>query len=103
MTNEFENNFIENKPNYFSAIPATVRYDNRLCPHAVLLFGEITALCNVEGFCCETNNYFATLYKVGKKSVSRWIKQLVDYGYIKSVIEYGKDTKQIIRRKLFPI
>ena len=101
MTNIKIDKRIENKPNYFSVIPATVRYDNRLCPHAVLLFSEITALCNVEGFCWATNNYFATLYKVEKKSVSRWIKQLVDYGYIKSVVEYNKDTKQIIRRKLF--
>lgn len=102
MVNSKIDKKIENKPKFFSATPATVGYDNRLCPRALMLFGKITALCKVEGFCWATNNYFATLYKVNKMSVSRWIKQLVDYGYIKSVIEYDKETKQVIRRKLFP-
>lgn len=41
----------ENKVNYYSVIPATVRYDKRLKFAERLLYGEITALANSNGFC----------------------------------------------------
>ena len=74
---------------YYAIIPANVRYDNELTPNAKLLYGEITALCNEKGYCWATNNYFAELYGVSKTSISKWIKQLIDKGYIKSQINEG--------------
>ena len=73
-------NFV--KPNYYAIIPASVRYDERLPPNAKLLYGEITALCNKEGRCWASNNYFAELYGMTKKSISRLIQQLHVIGYI---------------------
>jgi DNA-binding PadR family transcriptional regulator len=69
-------------PSYFSVVPADVRYDKRLKPNAKLMYGEITALCNQEGYCWAGNDYFAGLYEVSKETISRWISQLKDYGYI---------------------
>ena len=83
------------EPAYYSITPANVRYDRNLTPNAKLLYGEITALCNKEGFCWATNNYFAELYNVSKTSVSKWISQLEQYGYIKTTLKYKKDTKEI--------
>lgn len=53
----------ENKCNYYSIIPATVRYDYRLKPAEKILYGELTALSNKEGYCFAQNNDFQIIAK----------------------------------------
>ena len=86
--------------NYYAVIPASVRYDSKVCPNAKLLYGEITALCNKEGYCWATNKYFAELYGVSARTVTKWIKQLTDNGYLKSEIVYKAGTREIAARYL---
>lgn len=69
-------------PNYYAIIPANVRYDTDLSANSKLLYGEITALCDKEGYCWATNDYFANLYQISKKTITRNIKQLESKGYI---------------------
>ena len=88
-------------PNYYSITPATVRYDNRLKPNEKLLFGEITALSNIKGYCYSTNKYFSKLYDVATPTVSKWINHLKELGYIK--VEMIKEGKEIKGRHLFPV
>lgn len=85
-------------PNYYSIIPANVRYDKELMANAKLLYGEITALCNENGICWAGNEYFAKLYKVSKETISRWISQLRKKGYINEKIFYKNDSKEIDKR-----
>ena len=85
---------------YFAIIPADVRYDVRLTPNAKLLYGEITALCNEKGFCWAMNEYFADLYSVSKVSVSKWVGNLRDCGYINVQMQYKEGTKQISNRHI---
>ncbi len=87
-------------PNYFSVLPAEVRYDNDLCPNAKLLYSEITCLCNKNGYCESSNDYFANLYKTTKETISRWISQLKKKKYI-DVLFYKpnpekNETKRIL-------
>lgn len=91
---------MEEKKSYYAIIPANVRYDKDLPPNAKLLYGEITALCNEKGYCWAKNNYFAELYGVSKTSISKWIKALIDKGYIKSSIVYKEGSKEIDYRYL---
>jgi hypothetical protein len=74
------------QPNFYAIIPASVRYDERLKPNAKLLYGEITAMCNTEGFCWADNTYFAGLYDVSMYTISRWISQLEKCGFLKSYV-----------------
>lgn len=88
-------------PNYYAIIPANVRYDQRLKPSEKLLYGEITALSNKKGYCFASNGYFAKLYNVAKETVSRWISNLIKFGYIESEINYKNGSKEIEQRVLF--
>lgn len=85
---------------YYAIIPANVRYDTELPANAKLLYGEITALCNEKGYCWAGNEYFASLYKVSKTSVSKWISKLIEQGYITSEIIYREGSKEILHRYL---
>lgn len=91
---------MENQPNYYGIIPANVRYDKDLTPNAKLLYAEITCLCNQTGYCWSTNRYFAELYNVSNVSISKWINQLIEKGYINSTFEYKEGTKEIFKRYL---
>ncbi|EJY52512.1 helix-turn-helix domain-containing protein [Enterococcus faecium] len=85
---------------YYAIIPANVRYDQRLKPNTKLLYGEITALCNERGFCWAGNEYFADLYGVNKETISRWVSDLIKFGYLNREIIYKEGTNQIINRYL---
>lgn len=88
------------KPNYYAIIPANVRYDKKLKDKAKLLYGEITALSNKNGYCYASNKYFADLYGVSVVTISSLIKNLIDYNYIESEIIYKDGTKEILNRSL---
>ncbi len=89
------------KPNYYSITPASVRYDKRLKPLARLLYGEITALCNEQGYCWAKNAYFARLYEVDERSVSRWVSDLEAKGYITTKLIYKTNSKEIEKRLIY--
>ena len=76
------------KPNYYAIIPATVRYDNDLTPNEKLLYGEITSLTQKTGECWATNSYFAELYNLTPQSVSRMVRHLAEKGYLIYEITY---------------
>jgi hypothetical protein len=85
-------------PNYYAVIPANVRYDPELKDKAKLLYGEIVALSNKNGYCFASNRYFAELYGVSKMTISLLIKNLVDNGYIETEIKYKENSKEIDNR-----
>lgn len=88
------------KPNYYGILPADVRYDNRLKPMEKIMYSEITALTNKNGYCNAKNQYFAELYEVHKNTVGAWINHLVELGYLKSIL-VKNDKKEIVGRRLY--
>ena len=72
----------KNHPSYFAVIPAEVRYCKDLEPNAKLFYGEITALCNREGYCWATNKYFAELYDVEIRTIQNWLESLERNNFI---------------------
>lgn len=88
----------EEKKSYYAIIPADVRYDPDLTPNAKLLYGEITSLTNEKGYCWASNKYFTDLYKVDTSTLTRWLQQLKNKGYITIEFIYKEGTKQIANR-----
>lgn len=87
------------KPNYYSVIPARVRYDEDLKANEKLLYGEISALSNKNGYCSAGNTYFAELYGVHKKTISEWVTHLKNKGYVE--VEMVYEDKKIIERRIY--
>jgi len=85
------------KPNYYAIISAEVRYSD-ITPNAKLLYAEITAFCNMNGECFASNRYFAELYNKSKVTISKWIKELVENGFIETSYTYKEGSKEIDKR-----
>jgi len=84
------------KSSFYAVIPATVRYDKEIIPNAKLLYGEITALADKKGYCWAKNKYFADLYEVEETTISLWISQLKNKGYIFVEIDQKKGNERKI-------
>lgn len=89
------------RPGYYGILPASVRYDKKLKPMEKIMYSELTALSNKNGYCNATNSYFAELYEVGKNTVSLWISDLEKAGYIKTKLIYETGTKIIKERRIY--
>lgn len=98
----------KNKPSYYSIMTADVRYSNDLSCFDKILYSDITALCNKNGYCTATNGYFSDVFNKSNKTISRSISNLVSNGFVESVITreesefslrklYIKDTVQVDR------
>ena len=92
---------MSDKPNYWAVIPATVRYDEELPPNAKLLYGEISSLTDMTGFCFASNSYFEELYALSERTISRLLKTLEARGYIRIVD--GSNGKRKIFAGLNPL
>lgn len=88
---------VKQKPGYYGILPANVRYDDKLVPMARILYTEVTALTGSTGECTASNNYFAKLYGVSIATVSSWVSQLVDGGYVLSVVDRAAGNKRKLR------
>ena len=92
----------ENKESigYYSVIPATVLYNKELKANEKLLYAIITSLACKEGYCFASNKYLAEKLDVNPKTVSSWISDLRDKGFI-TVELIRNENNQIIQRKIY--
>ena len=93
---------VKPQPSYYAVIPASVRYCKSLPSSAKLLFGEITALCSVEGFCWASNAYFMALYDVNRSTLQRWISALAKEGFIRVDLVPGTGERRIYDLTIHP-
>lgn len=91
---------MEEQPNYYAVIPAEIRYCKGITANAKLLYGEISALCNKDGYCWASNSYFSKLYGVSNASISRWIRDLEKQGFIKSEV-IRNEKKEVTSRNIY--
>lgn len=74
----------------WAILPAKVRYDPSLPPNAKLIYAEIAAKINEEGYCFAHNQYFADRFKIKADTVSSLIKRLADAEYIQIDLDTGR-------------
>ena len=87
---------------YYAIIPAYIRYNKELKFAERLMYGEITALSNKEGYCFASNRYFADLYGVSQSTISRWISHLAELGSLHIEI-IRNDKKEIVERRIYVV
>ena len=85
----------------YSVIPARVRDDHTLRPNAKLLYGELSALAQAEGYCWASNAYLAEQLGVAPKTVEGLLRQLKDRGHIRLEVERSEETNEVLRRKIW--
>lgn len=88
------------RPAYWGVITAEVRYDDKIPDKAKLLFSEITALSNSQGYCNASNGYFAGIYQRDASTVSRWFSSLRKRKHV--AIELIYEGKEVVERRVFP-
>lgn len=84
------------QPNYYAIIPANIRYDKNLNSTEKLLYAEITALCDKEGYCWASNNYFAEILNRLPAYISQVLTKLYKKEYI--TIEIERNNKGTFRK-----
>lgn len=77
-------------PNFFSIIPANVRYSKELSSSEKIFYSEISALTCASGVCYATNAYFEKLYNVDTRTITRWLNKLNKLGFINIKQENNK-------------
>lgn len=80
--NEIELRRFSEMANYFAVIPSKVRYDQRLNSDAIVIYGEIAALCNEEAYTIVDNDYFMPVFNLSKIKINKIINLLVECGHI---------------------
>lgn len=91
----------ENYRSLYSVIPARVRDDHSLRPNAKLLYGELSALSQAEGYCWASNAYLAERLGIAAKTVEGLLKQLKDREHIYLDVERDEETNEVLRRKIW--
>ena len=89
----------ERQGGQWAILPAMVRYDSDIPANAKLIYAEIAAKINEEGYCFCHNAYFAERFGMKEDSVSNLIKKLEKAEYIFLDIDPQRTNRE--RRRIF--
>lgn len=83
----------------WAILPAMVRYDPKLPANAKLIYAEIAAKINEEGYCFAGNSYFAERFKLKEDTVSGLVRRLADAEYIRVDLDVERSNKD--KRRIY--
>lgn len=91
----------ENKIGYYAVIPSTILFNNDLKPNEKLLYAVITVLSNKECYCYASNAYLGKLFNVIPHTISIWVSNLKNKGFL--YVDIITDEKgEVIQRRIYP-
>lgn len=82
---------------YYAVIPAPVLYSKDLTNFQKLLYANISALTNKDGYCFASNEYFSDLFGTTIETISRAISGIAKAGFV--MIEIDKKAGNV--RKIY--
>ena len=83
----------------YAIMPSDIYSTKELTAEEKLIAERITALCKKEGYAWISNKALAELYGIREDTVSKHIKRLKEYGYIKCI--YDKTSKGKSQRTIY--
>ena len=83
----------------FAIMPSEIYKTKDLTSEEKLIAERITALCKKEGYAWISNKALADMYGIREDTVSKHIKHLMGYGYIKCI--YGKNNNGNKKRTIY--
>ena len=87
-------------PSYYSILTADVRYSTDINWFEKVLYSDITSLTNKNGYCTASNKYFAKVFGVSIRTISRSISNLVESKFIECVLIRDAQN-EIIERQIY--
>ena len=87
-------------PSYYSILTADVRYSTNINWFEKVLYSDITALTNKNGYCTASNKYFSKVFGVSIRTISRSISNLVESKFIECVLIRDAQN-EIIERQIY--
>ena len=85
-------------PSYFAIITGPVLDDRALSANAKLLYACITSMADRTGYCWAGNKHLADRFGWGERTVSRFIAQLEEAGFIRTMMVVNEETHKLERR-----
>lgn len=86
----------------FAILPAHIRYNKDLTDSEKILFCEITALSNKNGYCYASNKYLSEIYGVSIDTISRRVNKLKKKGFVNVQLIKEKGSNNIKERRIYP-
>ncbi|MDD3138935.1 MAG: hypothetical protein PHX08_08190 [Lachnospiraceae bacterium] len=77
----------------YCIIPEEVMANNKLSSGTKCFYGLLTSVCDEDMACRKTNQFYADVYGVATYTVTKWINELTEHGY---VISTGLGNKREI-------
>lgn len=81
---------------FYYTLPADIFYDKKLSVNAKLLFCVIANFCNKYGQCYVSNKHLGETLDRSESTISRLVAELVDAGYINSIVDRDDSNKRTI-------
>lgn len=78
---------------HYAVIPGFIMDDTDLSHSQMILYAEISALCNRQGYCWAGNTYFEKKMGVSDRSIRNWLSALKKKKYIYIEVELGFKRK----------
>lgn len=84
----------------FLKLDGVMKNKESIPPSGRIIYAEVCALAQKEGYCYASNKYFSSVYHLSVQSVSRLLNALKKQGFLE--ISYGKDERGYRKRFMRP-